>query len=381
MNRRGCASPEEMPVKAKLAAVVVCLFLVAFLAPAAAFCTTLEEKIGQMIMVGFRGTAVDDAPAVADDIEAGRIGGVVIFDYDVPTGQYGRNIISPEQVRRLTADLQARAPVPLFIAVDQEGGRVSRLKEACGFPFTPSQRALGRIDDTSMTRAAAGITADALIAAGININFAPVVDLDRNPMNPVIGGLERSFSADPAVVIRHARVMIGTYRRKGVISTLKHFPGHGSSDADSHEGFVDVTGLWSEEELIPFATLIQEGRADLVMTAHLFNETIDPVLPATLSRATIDSLLRGRLGYDGVVISDDLQMKALRDCYGFTETVERAVLAGVDILLFANNSVYDEEASRRAAAVIASLLERGVIDAGRIDRSFRRIMDLKSRVR
>ncbi len=368
-------------MKIKAAARVICLFLGVCSVPAAAFSATLEEKIGQMIMVGFRGTVADDAPAVADDIEAGRIGGVVLFDYDVPTGEYGRNIRSPEQLRRLTADLRARAPVPLFIAIDQEGGRVSRLKERCGFSHTPSQRELGRLDDTGATRAAAGITADMVRAAGINVNFAPVVDLDGNPLNPVIGGLERSFSADPAVVIRQARVVVETFRRKGVISTLKHFPGHGSSDADSHAGFVDVTGLWSEEELAPFATLINEGLADMVMTAHLFNETIDPLLPATLSRATIDGLLRGRLGYDGVVISDDLQMKALRDRYGFEETVEKAVLAGVDILLFANNSIYDEEAPRRAAAVVASLLERGVIDAGRIDRSFRRIMALKDRIR
>jgi len=366
-------------VKIKAAARVICLFLGVCFIPAAAFGATLEEKIGQMIMVGFRGTVADDAPEIAHDIEAGRIGGVVLFDYDVPTGEYGRNIRSPEQLRRLTADLRARAPVPLFIAIDQEGGRVSRLKERCGFSHMPSQRELGRLDDAGATRAAAGITADMLRAAGINVNFAPVVDLDGNPLNPVIGGLERSFSADPAVVVRHARVVVETFRRKGVISTLKHFPGHGSSDADSHAGFVDVTGLWSEKELAPFATLINEGLADMVMTAHLFNETIDPLLPATLSRATIGGLLRGRLGYDGVVISD-LQMKALRDRYGFEETVEKAVLAGVDILLFANNSIYDEEAPRRAAAVIASLLARGVIDDARIDRSFLRIMNLKSRM-
>ncbi len=358
-----------------LTPVLGLLFLLVFAAPSSAL--SPEEKIGQMIMVGFRGFTVDDDSAVVADIEAGRIGGVILFDYDVPRRVFERNVESPEQVRRLTADLQARAAVPLFIAVDQEGGRVARLKERYGFPSSPSQGFLGDLDDPAETERVADLTARTLADAGINMNFAPVVDLNANPDNPIIGKLERSFSADPPVVIRHGKIMIESFRRAGVISALKHFPGHGSSRADSHEGFVDVTRFWSEEELVPFAVLIEEGFADMVMTAHIFNEHLDPELSATLSRSTIGGILRDRLGFDGVVVSDDLQMGAIHDIYSFEETIEKALLAGVDILLFANNSVYDEDVAKKAVEVIMTLLERGVIDLEQIDRSCERILELK----
>lgn len=340
----------------------------------------LEKKIGQMIMVGFRGFSIDGESPVARDIEAGRLGGVILFDYDVPRGTFERNIRSPEQVKSLVGQLQARAPVPLFVAVDQEGGRVSRLKERRGFPPTPSQRSLGRRDDPVVTRETAVLTARTLADAGFNLNFAPVVDLDVNPGNPVIGALERSFSPNPSVVARNAAIMIGAFREAGVLSAIKHFPGHGSSEADTHEGFVDVTELWSERELLPFRDLIGAGLADMVMTAHTFNGRIDPLFPATLSERTIGGILRERLGYDGVVISDDLQMGAIRDTFAFEETLHRALEAGIDILLFANNSVYDEEVALKAVAVIAGLVDRGVVSPERIDQSWRRIMKLKKRL-
>lgn len=361
---------------------VLLVFLIAVIAPreSRAGEPDLEGKIGQMIMVGFRGFSIDGESRIARDIEAGRLGGVILFDYDVPRGTFERNIQSPEQVKSLVEQLQALAAVPLFVAVDQEGGRVSRLKERQGFPPSPSQRSLGRRDDPVVTTEAADLTARILADAGFNLNFAPVVDLDVNPGNPVIGALERSFSSDPAVVARNAAIMIGAFREAGVLSAIKHFPGHGSSDADTHKGFVDVTDLWSDRELLPFRDLIEAGLADMVMTAHTFNAHIDPLFPATLSARTIGGILRGRLGYDGVVLSDDLQMGAIRDIFTFEEALEKALEAGVDILLFANNSVYDEEVALKAGAVIAGLVERGVVSPERIDQSWRRIMKLKERL-
>src|SRR5690606_10098573 len=164
-----------------------------------------------------------------------------------------------------------------------------------------------------------------LAEAGINLNLAPVVDVNVNPDNPVIGQLERSFSGDPDVVTEQAKAFIEAHHEHGVLCTLKHFPGHGSSEADSHLGFVDVTNLWSRQELEPFRNLIDAGLADAIMTAHIFNANWDSEHPATLSRAVITGILREELGYDGVVITDDMQMGAIRDFYGFEAAVVMSV--------------------------------------------------------
>jgi beta-N-acetylhexosaminidase len=340
---------------------------------------SLDVKIGQMLMVGFRGLhATDDLPMIAELRDYGP-GGVVLFDYDVPTSTPLRNIESPDQVRGLIAGLQAASPVPLLVAVDQEGGRVARLKEARGFPPSISARELGAANDVERTRQAAATIAQTLRDLGFNLNFAPVVDLDINPANPIIGGIERSFSADPAVVVEQAGAFIRAHHEQGVMCTLKHFPGHGSSAADSHLGLVDVTATWSQVELEPYRALIASGDADAVMTAHVFNATLDPEYPATLSKPTIDGILREQLGYDGVVFCDDIQMGAIREQYGYETAVERAILAGVDMLTIGNNIVFEEGIGARTFAIIRRAVEEGRIDATRIDQAYRRIQALKRR--
>ncbi len=340
----------------------------------------IGEQIGQMLMVGFRGLEVDEESPVVRDIREGRIGGVVLFDYDIPSASSVRNIESPRQVKELVAALQDAAPVPLFVAIDQEGGKVSRLKEASGFPPSVSAQYLGALDDVEKTRQHAGAMAATLASLGINLNFAPVVDLNVNPDNPVIGKLERSFSADPAVVTRQAIAIIDALHERVILSAVKHFPGHGSSAADSHEGFVDITETWSPEELIPFDRIFKAGRCDMIMTGHVFNGKLDPEWPATLSPEVIHHILREYMGYGGVVVSDDMQMRAIRDNYGIETAIERAVLAGVDILLFANNSVFEEDIASRAGAILERLVRDGTISADRIDTSYRRIMKLKERL-
>jgi beta-N-acetylhexosaminidase len=341
----------------------------------------LDVKIGQMVMVGFRGLAVSDEGPVARDIRVRHIGGVILFDYDVPTRTYGRNIASAKQTKALTSSLQRQASIPLFIAIDQEGGRISRLKEKNGFPPTVSQKQLGMWDDLKKTGSQADITAKTLAGLGINVNFVPVVDLDINPENPVIGKLERSFSPDTAVVTRHALAVIEAHRRYGVLTAPKHFPGHGSAAGDTHEGLVDVTTRWTALELEPFRSLIRQQKADMIMTAHIFNGKLDPVWPATLSPGTLTGLLRQEMGFDGVVISDDMQMKAIASRYGLETAIGQAILAGVDVLLFANNSVYEEDIAARAITTIRALVEKGDIPRERIDASYRRIMKLKERLR
>jgi beta-N-acetylhexosaminidase len=340
----------------------------------------LDARIGQMLMVGFRGTSVDESHFIVRDIRRRNLGGVILFDYDVAKKQAARNIESPAQLKALVASLQAASAAPLMVAADQEGGRVARLKERFGFPPTLSHGELGRLGDPQATARQGAKLAETLAAPGIGINLAPVIDLCANPDNPVIAGLDRCFSADPEKVAAHALAFIEGHHRRGILTVLKHFPGHGSSATDSHRGFTDITGTWSRAELEPFARIIAVGRADAVMTAHVFNARLDPEYPATLSRGTITGLLRGELGYDGVVISDDMQMGAIVDRYGFETAIRKAIEAGVDILLFGNNLRYDEKVVPRAVAAIRKLVRNGVINEERIEASYRRIQRLKSRL-
>lgn len=338
----------------------------------------LEQKIGQMLLIGFRGLELENHHPIIEDIRARHLGGVVLFDYDVGARSPVRNIDSPEQVQRLTASLQDLAQEPLFIGIDQEGGKVSRLKEHFGFPPSVSAQYLGELDQVDVTRKHAALTAQTLAELGINLNFAPAVDLNIYPENPIIGKVERSFSADAEVVIRHARQWIACHHAQGVLCALKHFPGHGSSRHDTHLGFVDVTDTWSADELRPYQELVRSGFDDMIMTAHIFNARLDPECPATLSYALITGVLREQLGYGGVVISDDMQMKAIADHYTFETAIQSALEAGVDILAFGNNLNYNGNIMARAVAIISQLVRQGALSEQRIDESYQRILRLKA---
>lgn len=338
-----------------------------------------DLPLGQLLMVGFSGPVVEEGHPILNDIRQNRLGGVILFNYGPDRNHPAGNITSPEQLTTLTDRLQkAAGATPLLIAVDQEGGRIARLKEEFGFPATLPAGELGRQNDLALTRRHADALARTLQKAGINLNLAPVVDLNVNPDNPVIGKLDRSFSAGPSVVAAHAREFILAHRDHGILCCLKHFPGHGSSATDSHKGFVDVTSTWSPAELQPFRTLIAAGLADTVLTAHVFNAKLDPDLPATLSGATVDGLLRRKLGFSGVVISDDLTMGAIADHYSLEEAVEKAINAGVDILLLADNR---PDTTARILAILNKLLDSGRISRQRIARSLHRIAILKAGLR
>ncbi|MGE5139437.1 MAG: glycoside hydrolase family 3 protein [Rudaea sp.] len=342
----------------------------------------LENKIGQMLMIGFRGATVDDSSPIIQDIRSRNLGSVVLFDFDVDTATPGRNIQSPSQLRALTAALVESATSPLLVAIDQEGGQVARLKPSNGFPATLSEQDLGRLKDIGKTLQNAETIGKMLTESGINMDLAPVVDLNTNPDNPIIGKLGRSFSADPVVVARNAEAEIKGLHKYRVLSTLKHFPGHGSSRTDSHLGFVDVTDTWSPPELEPYRQLIAAGVCDAVMTAHIFNAKLDADYPATLSNAIITGILRNELQWDGVVISDDMQMGAITQHYGLDSAIEKAIEAGVDILAFGNNlpGSYDPNIAEKAIAIIKGLVNDGKISSSRIDQSLRRITALKARL-
>lgn len=328
-------------------------------------------------MIGFRGMEAGDRTPIIQDIRAGRIGGVVFFDRDLILKTGERNIRSPRQVQKLIRSLQDAAPVSLLVAVDQEGGQVARLKRKHGFPATLTAQSLGDLNDPEETRRQAGTIAAALAKAGFNLNFAPLVDLNVNPDNPIIGRFQRSFSADPYTVTRHALAVIEAHHEQGVACCLKHFPGHGSSHQDSHLGFTDVSATWEPLELAPYRELIANGLADAVMTAHIFNRHLDPEFPATLSKKTILDLLRQELGFGGLVVSDDMDMKAISVEYSREKALELALNAGIDIILMANNLSYDESIAAKTQAIILNLLESGHVSEARIDEACRRVLNLK----
>ncbi len=335
---------------------------------------SLEEKIGQMIMVGFRGLDVNSK--VIEDIRKRHVGGILLFDYDTPRKSPIRNIKSPSQVRRLTKALQSYADTPLLISIDYEGGKVNRLKKKYGFPATVSHQYLGNKNNLAFTRQKATQMAKTLSDIGINLNFAPVVDVNTNPNNPIIGKIRRSFSSNPSIVTKHAIEFIKAHRRYKILCALKHFPGHGSSTADSHLGIADVSTTWSQIELEPFANIIKAGQADSIMTAHVFNNRLDPKWPATLSKSTISGLLRQKLGHTGVVFSDDMQMRAIANEYGLETAVKKAIEAGVDILVIGNNiGHFDPDIAQKVTKII-----KENISEQRIDESYQRILALKGKI-
>lgn len=342
---------------------------------------TLREKIGQLLLVGFRGCHPEECGLIARDLRECHVGAVILFDQEMADRSLPRrNIISPEQARGLVHFLREQAAGPLLVAVDQEGGRVNRLKPVYGFPPSISHEELGRIDQPAETFRHARETARTLAGLGINLNLAPVVDLDAHPDNPVIKGKGRCFSAEPATVERHAAEFIRAHRAEGVLTCLKHFPGHGSAGGDTHLGLVDVTRTWNERELAPFGGLITAGLCDMVMSAHVFNARLDPDHPATLSPAVLTGILREKLGFTGVITSDDLEMKAISTHYGLEQSVPAAIEAGVDLLCFGNNLGYDPDIARRVSDILVRAVESGRLTEARIDAACRRILALKRRI-
>jgi beta-N-acetylhexosaminidase len=358
----------------------------------------LREKIAQMIMVGFREAEVGEDTPVVRAIKDYGLGGVILYNIELRcfleaqkkkpdlTRFEGaklcpKNILSREQLKDLTSALKSYSKMPLLISVDQEGGMVSRLGPAAGFPEWLSPQALGEKDDPTCTSKEAEAIAQNLLETGINLNLAPVVDLDLNPegLNARLG---RSFGSDPDLVYRHARVFIQAHREKGILTTLKHFPGKGSAGKDTHFDLVDVTSLHRDQELLPFSRLIREGLADLVMTSHVNHRGWDGKYPVTLSAKVLEGMLRGEMGYQGVILSDDLLMGAIVGQFSLEEAGVLAVQAGVDILLASNNSPEGDDPYlfHRIFEALVKAVEQSRISAAKIERSYSRLMALKKKL-
>jgi len=340
----------------------------------------LEKRIGQMLMVGFHGIDAPKESRICQDIRNYNVGAVILFDYNPVDKNKPKNIASKAQLEKLTKELQACSmDGKLLIAVDQEGGRVQRLKSKYGF-YGQFPKAADVIKmDQSAVKATYTKMSRELRSVGINYDLAPVVDLDINMQNHVIHGLGRSFGKDPKVVAAYAETFIDAMHSNGVLTSIKHFPGHGSSVGDTHKGFVDVTNLWKEVELEPYRLL--KDKADTVMVAHVFNKKIDATYPASLSYETVTKLLRWRLGYHGVVITDDLQMGAISQKYGLRNTLKLAINAGDDILLVGNQLDPKKTVStKKLVDTIVALVKSGEVQEESIDRAYKRIQELKKKL-
>jgi len=321
----------------------------------------LEKAAAKLFCAGFPGLEV---PAEFAALQARGISGAILFR---------RNVESPAQVAELNAELEAKAGRSFLVSVDQEGGRVMRLRDPC--TPVPRMRDLGAAGDPALARRMGRVLGAELRALGFDLDFAPVLDVDTNPANPVIG--DRSFGRDAAQVAALGTAAILGLQEAGVAACGKHFPGHGDTSQDSHLELPrlahDLARL-EAVELPPFEAAIRAGVAS-IMTAHVIFEPLDPVYPATMSRPALDGILRDRFGFDGVVISDDLEMKAIADHYGIEEAVVRGVNAGVDLFLVCHTPALQHEAIDRLIAAV----ERGDVPMARVEEAGRRIDALFAR--
>jgi len=342
--------------------------------------TSLKNMIGQLLIVGFKGSSPSDLDSISEKIINDHLGGVILYDQDISgTSILPHNIRSLSQVKILTRLLQSAAPTPLFIAIDQEGGQVNRLKEKYGFPPQHSWKKVGDINDLEYTRNFSRKIASTLKTAGFNFNFAPVLDLELSPES-YLSKKERCLSPQAQTIGPHAREFILGHEEFKILTACKHFPGQGSAQGDTHAGFVDVSKDWAETEIEPYEFLIDQDTVGSIMVSHIFNSSLDKDFPATLSKLILQDLLRTKLGFNGVIISDDPQMRAIRDHYDLKSALKYMLLAGIDIFCFGNNLIFEPDLIQMVIQNIWELVDEGEISENRIFESFTRIQKLKDRL-
>ena len=340
---------------------------------------SIEQQIGQLIIAGFRGKTIENNSDISNYIKKYNIGGIILYDEDVAIGGNGtRNIDSPPQVKRLIDQLQDIANKSLLISIDQEGGETNRLKSIYGFDETPSWSHIGLLNNKLMTKEFSKKMAKTLFDLGINLNFAPVLDLDHGK-GTVISDTKRAFSSEPRIVNEHSKIFIEEHRSMGVITCGKHFPGLGSASGDTHEGFTDISKTWTVKDLVPFDEMINDGYLDMVMVSHAFDKKLDSVYPSSLSKIIIDDMLRKDLGFEGPVICDDPSMRAISDHYNLSDTFELMLNSGIDLFCLGNNLIYDPDYIPKSIEAIKTLIDKKKITEERIAISIDRINKIKKK--
>lgn len=338
----------------------------------------IHQLLGQLFILGFRGNTVSDTSPIAIDISTRNLGGVILFDNFLEAPAESSNIVSPGQLSSLCNMLQSLSSSKLIIGIDQEGGKVRRIKEKHGFPSMPSAEEMGQDESFQESLQQAMKFGKLLAQNGINMNFAPVADLNSNPENPIIGMLGRSFSADPEVTVKHCEIWLEQMENQGVLGCMKHFPGHGSSTKDSHKDFVDISNSWQENELTPYRNLIAQNRVRAIMLGHLFHFELDSQYPASLSTKIVGDLLRQQLQFNGLVITDDMQMKAITNRYGLLDAVVMALNASVDMIIIGNNLDYDPEILIKIFNHISKALRQGTLSSNTLEKAYMRVQNFKA---
>lgn len=329
---------------------------------------SIEQKIGQLLILGWQGESHEDNITVSKHarvlVEDFQVGGIILL---------GRNVGTPAETTRTMNRLQEMSKVPLFIIADQEGGMVCRFKDP--YVVFPSNMALGATRNPQYAYMAAYATARQLRAVGVNFDFAPCVDVNNNPLNPIIG--TRSYADNPEMVAEFAQSAIRGFHDGGVATSAKHFPGHGDTSVDSHLALpiIDFPRQRIEStELPPFKAAIQAGVAT-IMTTHIMFPQLDPELPATISPTIIGGLLRQDIGYQGVIVTDCLEMEGVNEKWGTPNAAVMAFKAGVDCLLICHTL----ERQIKARELLLDAVRKGDITLDRLDTSVRRILELKER--
>lgn len=342
-----------------------------FLNAALSRSATLDEMIGQMLLVGFDGSDVNSRSfkETLVQLEGNEIGGVIFFE---------KNIKDKKNLEEMTKKIAA-AQKKAFISIDQEGGLVQRLNEKNGSKRYPSAANLVKTGSLTGAYNIYYEMAKELKEMGFNYNFGPCVDLTVNSKS-LIARNERGYSSNPEIVEKYAHEFMKAHNKNGLITSLKHFPGHGSPSGDTHLGFVDATETWNNIELEPYRVLLKDNSAKTVMISHIFNSRLDPKYPATLSYATVTKLLRQNLHYNGVIVTDDLDMGAIKDNYSLEEIVVGAINAGVDILLFSNFKEYNPELVKNIHEIVKNAVKSGKISDTRLKESYDRILRLKESI-
>jgi len=323
-----------------------------------------------MIMVGFNGSSINEQSDVVKAIKEKKIGGVILFNRDKLS-----NIVSYQQTKKLINDLQSYSDIPLFIAVDAEGGKVNRLNDLIEIK---SAYEMGNNKTNEITQIESSKLSQGLKNLGFNMNLAPVVDVNVNN-NPAIGGLKRSFSNEPSQVTYQANNFILNHFKNNIIAVVKHFPGQGSALKDTHNELADITNTYSESELIPYQELNKKGLMRSVMVGHLINKNIDQNYPASLSSKFIQNILRQQIDFNGVVMTDDLQMSAIKNNFTFEESIVLAINAGADIVVATKSlsNQYDQNTPYKMHEIIYNNVKNGNIPITRINESYNRIIKLK----
>ena len=341
---------------------------------------TLEQTIGQLIIAGFRESTITPKSDIVRYLKDYNISGVILYDEDMENKKNKtRNIISQRQLQNLTKGLQDSSDNPLLISIDQEGGKVNRLKKRYGFPDFPSWNEIGFIDDVQNTKEYSELLGNCLNDVGINLNYAPVLDLDYGESS-YIGNANRALSKDPNKVINHSSIFISELKKTGVLSCAKHFPGQGSGIGDTHQGLTDITKTWSEVELLPYQKLTEQNELKMVMISHVFHRGLDPNLPASLSNKITTELLRDEIKFNGVIICDDPSMKAISENYSLEDTFCLMINAGIDMFCLGNNLSYDVNYIPKCIDAIKSGIRNKRISLDLVENSISRINKLKKNI-